>query len=118
MKKKKIVLYLTDIAHHVKDLRPAKTLEKSLKGPTPEGLPYGRLAATLDKDGELRLKLPDDMQAAINRGELEVVLAFPKKGLPAYAGKDTVEKVRQMEKQATNEIIHREKIAEKKRSIL
>lgn len=106
MEKKKIILYLTDITHHVKDLRPAKTFEKSIKGTLPEGSLYGRLSGNMNKDGVLEVKIPDDMQAAIDRGEIEVMLAIPKNGLVTYAGKDVPVKIAQMEKKKRNQIIH------------
>jgi hypothetical protein len=106
MAKRKIVLFLTDCAFHTSEKRPTTQFNKAVKYQTPEGLPYGRLYSSMGVDGKMRIQIPADMQAAIDRGEIEVQLAFPKKGLPVYAGKDTQEKIKQMKKKERNELIH------------
>ncbi len=106
MPKKKIILFLTDVALHTGKHRSAQTLENAIKGEVSPGVTYGRLYTDIGPDGKLLIKIPQDMQDAINRGEIEVDLAFPKKGLPVFAGNDTVEKLSQMNRKQRRQIIH------------
>ena len=107
MAKKKLILFLTNLALHTKSFRPATKFKNTIKWQTPEGLPYGRIYTNVGPDGKLRIQIPADLQAAIDRGEIEVDLAIPKQGLPLYTGKDTLKKIKQIENKERNLLIHR-----------
>lgn len=115
-------IFLTDTTLHTSEHRPTASLEKAVKNSKEAPRLYSPKLTpndiSINPDGTFRfnISLPQDVLDGVAKGEIEIVM--PKAGYPIYAGKDTIEKVRQMEKQETNEIIHREKIAEKKRSIM
>ncbi len=113
-------LFLTDLTLHTKEQRPTQSLEKAVQKTSPRFYTpkFGPSDIKIKPDGtfEMAITLPPDVMAGIESGEIK--LEVPEGGTPIYAGKDVIEKIRQMERQKTNEIIHREKIAEKKRSIL
>ncbi len=76
MAKRKIILYLTDIALHTNTSRPATTLEKAIKGQLPNGLPYGRIYTNSGPNGELMLKIPQDMEMPLIVVKLKLILQF------------------------------------------
>lgn len=97
--KKRIVLQLTDFAVHARDFRPAKTLEAATKENAADGSPRGRLymnqSLKVNDDGTFRieLQLPEELQRQVDAGEVELVIAMPKGGVPIFAGKDAEEKI-------------------------
>lgn len=103
--KKKITLYLTDIALHHRNFREAKTLDKTVKRDA-NGLERGRIytndALTKTPDGQFQyaIRLPEELQRQIDAGEIEVEFMRPKGGIPIFLGKDGVEKAAQLRKKA------------------
>ncbi len=103
--KKKITLYLTDIALHHRNFREAKTLEKTIKqdgNRLERGRIYTNDALTKTPDGQFQyeIRLPEELQRQINAGEVEVELMMPEGGIPIFLGKDGVEKAAQLKKKA------------------
>ncbi len=102
MTPREIDLILTDFALHTVEKRGAKTFEASIVGRTPEGLPHGRFNGSINTRGELEIPFPQDMLDQIARGELIVRCYVQKDGTPVFAGKDTEEKLTQMNKKRQN----------------
>ncbi|MEN9912926.1 MAG: hypothetical protein RLY66_334 [Candidatus Parcubacteria bacterium] len=112
MAKKK--LFLTDLTLHSKEHRATPNLEKAEQRKE-NGYSSPRLySPQLNKDDfkiypdgkfEIIIKLPPDIQKGLDSGEIEIVI--PKDGLLVYAGKDMIEKAKQLEEKKRREIIHR-----------
>ena len=103
MPKKRVVM-LTDLTLHTRSGQPtasfARAEEKAISESKP-GRVYGKLPKPKPEDIDSKkytvkipITLPPDLMAQVERGEVE--LAFPKGGLPIYAGKDTQEYMQNM----------------------
>lgn len=101
--KKKITLYLTDIALHHRNFREAKKLDKTIKQDE-HGRERGRIytndALTKTPDGQFQyeIRLPEELQRQINAGEVDVEFMMPEGGIPIFLGKDGIEKATQLRK--------------------
>lgn len=93
---KPIIIPLTDIQlHSNKSANPQsfeRKIEKSLKGQKP-GRCYGE-GLRLNSDGTFEFSIPLPMEI---KGR-KVIFAIPKEGLPIYAGKDLIEKMKSLHK--------------------
>ncbi|MFH1088610.1 MAG: hypothetical protein V1719_02100 [Patescibacteria group bacterium] len=108
---KKVRLYLTNIDLRTRTLRPAKSLEKTILRQDDSGASYGMIHANsfiLNPDGTFRvvIKLPEELQQQVDRGEVEVEWVLPKGGAPLFVGDDVVEKIKQLQKKERNKLIH------------
>jgi hypothetical protein len=99
---REIDLILTDFALHTTDKRGAKTFEASIASKTPEGFPRGRFNGSINKKGEFEIPFPQEMLDQMARGELIVRCFVHKDGTPVFAGKDTQEKLAQINKKKRN----------------
>ena len=107
-------IYLTDITLHTKDFRQTMNFSRvAIKGRMYSPLPkdYHLANQTNDKTStkgntfKLSITLPPDLQAKLDRGEVELMM--PKDGLLIYAGKDFYEKIAQTKAKERRELIHR-----------
>ena len=101
-------IYLTDITLHTRDYRQTGNFSKvAEKGRMYSPLPP-ETAKTIDseaKTARFSFQFPSDLQERINRGEVEIMV--PKEGLFVYAGKDAIEKAKQLSAQARRENVHK-----------
>lgn len=102
-------IYLTDITLHAREGRQTANFAKAAeKGRIYVPLPHDpKKPATTRETGtsEVALSFPPDLQARIDRGEVEIMI--PKDGLPIIAGADAREKAKKMAAQERRELIHR-----------
>ena len=100
-------IYLTDITLHMRGYRQTTNFAKVAQ----KGRMYSPLPANTAKTADMEAKtarfsfqFPPDLQERINRGDVEVMV--PKDGLMVYAGRDVIEGVQAMQKQARREDVH------------
>ncbi len=113
---KKEKLYITGIWVHTREFHQtvnfSKVAEKGrMYSPMPpvsvsQKISDSEISNKPSSDGKFKfiIKLPDDLQEKINRGEIDVMI--PISGLFVFPGKDAVEKAKQLEEKARNELIH------------
>ena len=108
-------IILTDLAFHTRTGQPtasfAKAEEKAVKASKP-GRIYGHLPKPDPKDIDrknhtikFQINLPPDLMEQMKRGERELVM--PKEGLPIYAGKDSEDFLKGMNRKERRRYIHK-----------
>lgn len=112
MKKERI--YITDIALHTRSFRQTTNFSKAAKrgriySPLPKYYTSKSIANSKTKkrgDGLVRftITLPEDMQARLNSGELEIMV--PKDGIDILAGDDVLDFIKKRERKEHKQLIH------------
>ncbi len=101
-------IFLTDMMHHTRALRPSSSFAKVSK----EGRLYlPPLKLVFDEQlGRVKftLNLPDDLSSAIKQGLVELVV--PEGGLHVVFGPDMLEKMIQLENKYRNQAIHQGRV--------
>lgn len=109
-------ILLTNLALHTRAGQPtasfAKAEGKAAQANKPEGRIYGHLPKPDSKDIDLknhtikiRIDLPPDLMEQVKRGEVELVM--PKDGLPIFAGKDTEEYIKSINRKERRKLLHK-----------
>jgi len=109
-------ILLTDLAFHTRTGQPtssfARAEEKAVKANKLQGRIYGHLPKPDPKDIDrknhtirFQINLPPDLLEQVKRGEVELVM--PKEGLPIYAGPDTQDHIKSMNRKERRKFLHK-----------
>lgn len=109
--KKTVVLFLTDLTIHANEVRPTlsfdKAIQKAEKNKTIPRIynPTGIIKRDGGKIG-FRMPIPQDLLDQVDRGEINLMLAYPKAGLSILADRGTMEKVSWFKEKLRKRLIH------------